>query len=328
MSSSSVINSINFYVDDEGNAIPANIINRGESIQLVKTPISQLPEPVVLPLVQSQIKAQLWIYSTLALTGLLLLNMMFNRSPAHTETIMEHQSAPMQNTQQIAASVIQAAPVSYGKVLQNAQELAQRAYNFTQAAQSVDDWNLAANQLKKAIALLKTVPATSEDYTVAQQKINEYQTRLTSALQGANQPVTNTMPTTTITVGSGITCRDLMSFPDALPVMLTNVSFDSAAQPGQEANVVGCISNHTGRAITNVSIVYRGTSTADPSLFQAANATIYVDRIEPGQTIPFRSDFTIHPQVTSVSIESITWQSSDASEPQTSPIAVNINRES
>jgi hypothetical protein len=253
---------------------------------------------------------------------------MFNRSLAYTETVMAHQSAPMQNKQQIAASVVQAAPVSYRKVLQNAQELAQRAYRFTQVAQSVDDWNLAANQLKKAIALLKTVPATSEDYTVAQQKINEYQTRLTSALQGSSQPVTNTMPTTTITVGSGITCRDLMSFPDALPVMLTNVSFDSAAQPGQEANVVGCISNHTGRAITNVSIVYRGTSAADPSLFQAANATIYVDRIEPGQTIPFRSDFTIHPQVTSVSIESITWQSPDASEPQTSPIAVNINRES
>jgi hypothetical protein len=320
--------SIHFYIDDKGHAIPASIINQQESSRLIENLPLDSSEPVMASTLQSSSKTRLLIYATLALTSASLLGFtLFNHSPAYTETTTGQQTKPTQVQNPITASAIQTTPTSYAEVLQNAQRLAQRANTFTQSAQSVDDWNLAANQLKQAIALLEAIPATSAEHTVAQQKANEYQTRLTSLLERADQPITNIMPTTTITVSNGVACRELETLPDAPPVMLTNVSFDPSTQSGEAANVVGCISNHTGRAVSNVSILYRGSSSTDSSLFQADTATIYVGRIEPGQTVPFRSDFTIHPQLTSVSIESITWESTDSSEPQTNAIAVNFSRE-
>ncbi len=55
------------------------------------------------------------------------------------------------------------------------------AANLTQSAKSPDEWKIVVNQWKTAIALMKTVPSSSPNYIVAQQKITEYQRNLNYA---------------------------------------------------------------------------------------------------------------------------------------------------
>ncbi|MEH1926027.1 MAG: hypothetical protein V7K83_00635 [Nostoc sp.] len=55
------------------------------------------------------------------------------------------------------------------------------AANLTQSAKSPDDWKIVTSQWESAIALMKTVPSSSQNYVVAQQKIKEYQRNLNYA---------------------------------------------------------------------------------------------------------------------------------------------------
>ncbi|MEH2005705.1 hypothetical protein [Nostoc sp.] len=55
------------------------------------------------------------------------------------------------------------------------------AANLTQSAKSPDEWKTVVSQWEVAIALMKTVPSSSPNYIVAQQKINEYQKNLNYA---------------------------------------------------------------------------------------------------------------------------------------------------
>ncbi|MEH1961782.1 MAG: hypothetical protein V7L05_18245 [Nostoc sp.] len=55
------------------------------------------------------------------------------------------------------------------------------AANLTQSAKSPDDWKTVVSQWEAAIVLMKTVPSSSPNYVVAQQKIKEYQRNLNYA---------------------------------------------------------------------------------------------------------------------------------------------------
>ncbi|MEH2054568.1 hypothetical protein [Nostoc sp.] len=55
------------------------------------------------------------------------------------------------------------------------------AANLTQSAKSPDEWKIVVSQWQAAIALMKTVPSSSPNYVVAQQKIKEYQRNLNYA---------------------------------------------------------------------------------------------------------------------------------------------------
>lgn len=61
------------------------------------------------------------------------------------------------------------------------------AATLTQSAQSQDDWSTVAAQWQKAITLMKGVPASSPNYTVAQKKVSEYQLNLDYAQKAANR---------------------------------------------------------------------------------------------------------------------------------------------
>ncbi|MBD2530288.1 hypothetical protein H6G97_12190 [Nostoc flagelliforme FACHB-838] len=52
---------------------------------------------------------------------------------------------------------------------------AMNAANLTQSAKSPDEWKIVVAQWEAAIALMKSVPSSSPNYLVAQQKIKEYQ---------------------------------------------------------------------------------------------------------------------------------------------------------
>ncbi|MEH1936239.1 MAG: hypothetical protein V7L14_21575 [Nostoc sp.] len=55
------------------------------------------------------------------------------------------------------------------------------AANLTQSAKSPDDWKIVVSQWQAAIALMKTVPSSSPNYVVSQQKIKEYQRNINYA---------------------------------------------------------------------------------------------------------------------------------------------------
>ncbi|MEH1809119.1 hypothetical protein [Nostoc sp.] len=59
------------------------------------------------------------------------------------------------------------------------------AANLTQSAKSPDEWKTVVSLWEAAIALMKTVPSSSSNYVVAQQKIKEYQINLNYADKNA-----------------------------------------------------------------------------------------------------------------------------------------------
>jgi predicted fused transcriptional regulator/phosphomethylpyrimidine kinase len=65
------------------------------------------------------------------------------------------------------------------------------AATIAQSAESKDDWNLVVSRWQNAIALLKTVPKSSPNYTKAQKKIPEYQRNLAYAQQQVKNPSTS-----------------------------------------------------------------------------------------------------------------------------------------
>lgn len=64
------------------------------------------------------------------------------------------------------------------------------ALSISQSAQSSEDWNLVATELRDAIALMKKVPVDSPYFSSAQAKVLDYQRQLKYAVQRATRPVT------------------------------------------------------------------------------------------------------------------------------------------
>ncbi|MEA5628186.1 hypothetical protein [Nostoc sp. UHCC 0251] len=62
---------------------------------------------------------------------------------------------------------------------------AMSAAKLTQSAKSLDDWKIVTSEWEAAIALMKVVPSSSQNYVVAQQKIIEYQKNLNYAEKNA-----------------------------------------------------------------------------------------------------------------------------------------------
>ncbi|QKQ76215.1 hypothetical protein [Nostoc sp. TCL240-02] len=59
------------------------------------------------------------------------------------------------------------------------------AANLTQSAKSPDEWKIVVSEWEAAIALMKTVPSSSPNYAIAQQKIIEYQKNINYAQKNA-----------------------------------------------------------------------------------------------------------------------------------------------
>lgn len=69
------------------------------------------------------------------------------------------------------------------------------ALTISQSAQSPEDWNLVAQQWSEAIALMKSIPASSPDQALAQKKLIQYQQNLSYAKQQASRlPQVATIP--------------------------------------------------------------------------------------------------------------------------------------
>ncbi|MBW4470350.1 MAG: hypothetical protein KME45_08075 [Stenomitos rutilans HA7619-LM2] len=64
-----------------------------------------------------------------------------------------------------------------------AEDKAISAANLARNASTVEDWDLVSSKLQQAIALMKTVPASSPKYAIAQKNLATYQQQLKMAQQ-------------------------------------------------------------------------------------------------------------------------------------------------
>jgi hypothetical protein len=81
-------------------------------------------------------------------------------------------------------------PTPQPERFQDALDSGMGAATIAQSAESKDDWNLVVSRWQNAIALLKSVPKSSLNYTKAQKKIPEYQRNLAYAQQQVKNPST------------------------------------------------------------------------------------------------------------------------------------------
>jgi cytoskeletal protein RodZ len=212
--------------------------------------------------------------------------------------------------------------------LGDAESRAEQASTLAQAAQSADDWNLVVTQWEQAIALLQGIPADSPDYATAQQRLSTYQQSLTAAQQqAANVPASaDVPPTSTVTVGNQVNCRDVESTPESAPVELTNVQFDPEASETGSNFVVGCLTNHSEQTVREVAVSYRAGSAENPNSLQDGYSSLGIAALEPGETVPFRSSLPIGSDVTTVNVEAVFWTPEGASQPQQIETPLTLER--
>jgi hypothetical protein len=87
--------------------------------------------------------------------------------------------------------------------------------------------------------------------------------------------------------------------------------------------LIGCVTNRTSQPIDLVSIGYQaGTgSNSDVGGLNLPNSVV-----QPGQTVPFTSKFTLPSEVTDVSINTVYWQPAGQTTSQEAATSVNLNR--
>ena len=239
------------------------------------------------------------------------------------------------------ASSLPASPNSVNpadpNALQVALERADSAVELGKTAQSVDDWKLVASRWQQSIELLQVIPASSPSYGAAQKKLTEYQAYLAVAQSRASQPITATAPLGAATIQASpslatsptaspavspaipITCPSIASTANSQPVELSSIQFDPSLNP-QAGPIIGCITNHTNQPITTVDVVYNSDTTGE------ATGKLTFSPLAPQQTVPFKSEFTVVPDVKQLTIASLNWTASDSAEVKQLPVTINVNR--
>jgi predicted aspartyl protease len=85
-------------------------------------------------------------------------------------------------------------PSANPEAYNRAMDIAVGASTISKSAVSRDDWKLVANSWQQAINLLKQVPASSPQHTIAKKKLSQYQLSLADAKQkAAPLPKKNTL---------------------------------------------------------------------------------------------------------------------------------------
>lgn len=110
---------------------------------------------------------------------------------ATAEASAEATTSTSSSSQSLQPEVSASPSQSQSDFFRNAVNRASSAVSIGQSAHSEADWQLAANRWQQAIELMKQVPATSENYAVAQTKIQEYQNHLQAAQQRASGQPSN-----------------------------------------------------------------------------------------------------------------------------------------
>ena len=161
---------------------------------------------------------------------------------------------------------------------------ASSAVAIGQSAQSQDDWSLAAGRWQQAIALLQQVPQNNPNYSVAQEKIQEYQQNLTATQQQADG-TTATATSQTASSPNGLVANiPIIRRDRGIPVVSATLEGSQGAQRFTMLFDTGASSTLITPAMANaIGVVIVGETTveiADGSLVSMPVA--YVDSIEAG----------------------------------------------
>lgn len=121
--------------------------------------------------------------------------------------------------------------------------------------------------------------------------------------------------------GVAATCNPPAETAATTPVALSSLQFQPNPDNPQQINLVGCVTNRTQQPIDIVSVNYRAGSSA------TLGGLSFPDNvIQPGQTVPFSSKFTLPSDITNVNVETIYWQPSGASASQEASTSIQLNR--
>lgn len=134
------------------------------------------------------------------------------------------------------------------------------ALTISQSAQSPEDWNLVVSQWNEAIALMKSIPASSPDKALAQKKLIQYQQNLKYAKQQANRPL-QTPP-------------EIATIPQIPP---TNPSVAIAAAPNQKVFQALIKSRTGGTPVVDVN--FNGVRQFDMIVDTGASGTVITQQM-------------------------------------------------
>ncbi|MGP1381967.1 MAG: leucine-rich repeat domain-containing protein [Thainema sp.] len=121
-------------------------------------------------------------------------------SEAFSDTSSESfpQTSEFITTDPEAAADAASAPATEEKEFSDVRDLYQEALkdgdsaiSLSQSAFTSQDWQLVVSRWQRAIALLQRIPASHANYGDAQQKLQEFQTQLSTAQQKVDQPSPN-----------------------------------------------------------------------------------------------------------------------------------------
>ncbi|HEY9649323.1 MAG TPA: retroviral-like aspartic protease family protein [Coleofasciculaceae cyanobacterium] len=115
-------------------------------------------------------------------------------SPSPKATVSKPKTAQSAKSSKTQAKTSSTAKPAANKpdTFPHAIDVAMGAISISQSAASREDWKLAATQWQQAINLLKQVPATSPNYSKAQQRVPQYQRFMAEAnLRAAPAPKKN-----------------------------------------------------------------------------------------------------------------------------------------
>ncbi|HEY9883340.1 MAG TPA: hypothetical protein V6C98_06980 [Thermosynechococcaceae cyanobacterium] len=130
-----------------------------------------------------------------AIVGLLFLLPACTTSPSPTATLTP---APVASAQLQPTLTVASVPavVANADPFPKADDKAISAANLARNASTVEDWALVSSKLQQAIALMKTVPASSPKRAIAQKKLALYQQQLKTAQQQGKTLATNSTAVT------------------------------------------------------------------------------------------------------------------------------------
>lgn len=214
-----------------------------------------------------------------------------------------------------------------GSSFQAALDTGMSAAIAAQTAVSQDDWNLVASRWQRAITQLETIPASDANHERVQQKISEYRRNLAIAQRQAQAPVAvASMPSPPPSTAAASTpaaepAHTAASQTAAQPVDALCASVNPSGRPQLELSqlqfyqdgfepdgdfLVGCLTNNSDQAVTAAGLSY-GYSGGNIMGGGIGSLIFPSEDIQPGQTVAFRSDFTINREAPQVQLSSLNW---------------------
>ncbi|HHP7243874.1 MAG TPA: hypothetical protein ACFE0H_04225 [Elainellaceae cyanobacterium] len=223
------------------------------------------------------------------------------------------------------------------------------AANAAQIAASQDDWNLVTSRWQRAIALLESVPQSNPNYATAQEKLVEYQRNLAIAQQRAQQAPVEGRPTSVIsqddpssteTASAFELCQSASPTGAPEPLEITNPGFQADEFNPAQDDIVGCLTNHGDRPISQARLTYSYSDDDGGGTGGGVSDLEFpTDVIQAGQTIPFRtvvpfdrSGIEPDQDIPPVEIVSISWCWQDdeacniSSTPNSTALSLVVNR--